>query len=394
MNTEIKPHGGTLNNLYCAAYLPEMSIDTDSPGWSLTARQRCDLELLLNGAFSPLSGFLGKSDYDRVVNEMRLSNGVLWPIPITLDVTRDYAKKIKVGHPIALRDRGKTIALLDVEEMWAPDKIREANRVYGSEDVSHPGVRYLFQEAGEVYVAGKVTGINRIAHDDFADLRHSPSELRKIFQTLGWQRVIAFQTRNPMHRAHQELTIHAAREAHANLLLHPVVGLTKPGDIEYEARVRCYQRLLPHYPANTAMLSLLPLAMRMAGPREAIWHAIIRQNYGCTHFIVGRDHAGPGKNSAGKDFYGPYEAQQLLREVQNEIEIQMVPFEEYVYVKEKNEYLPVSQVEPSQTVLNLSGTEFRRRLREGDTIPAWFSYPEIVSELAASLAVPSEASVA
>jgi sulfate adenylyltransferase len=385
MTTEIKPHGGKLNNLYCAPYLPELSIDTDLPGWTLTTRQRCDLELLLNGAFSPLRGFLGKSDYDSVVEKMHLSDGILWPMPITLDITRDYANKIDIGHTIALRDRGITIALLEIEEIWSPDKIREATRVYGSTDVAHPGVRYLLREAGEVYIAGKLTGVSKVNHDDYPDLRHTPNELRRIFHSLGWQRVIAFQTRNPMHRAHQELTIHAAHQAQANLLLHPVVGLTKPGDIEYKSRVRCYQRLLPHYPVNTAMLSLLPLAMRMAGPREAVWHAIIRQNYGCTHFIIGRDHAGPGKNSDGEDFYGPYDAQSLLREVQNEIEIQMVPFEEYVYVKEKNEYLPASKVEASQTVLSISGTEFRRRLQAGDAIPSWFSYPEVVEELAAGI---------
>jgi sulfate adenylyltransferase len=216
---------------------------------------------------------------------------------------------------------------------------------------------------------------------DFSQLRDDPKDLRAKFERWGWQRVVAFQTRNPMHRAHQELTQRAAQIAEANLLIHPVVGLTKPGDVDHFARVRCYEQVLKTYPEQTTLLSLLPLAMRMAGPREALWHAIIRKNFGCTHFIVGRDHAGPGKDRAGKPFYGPYDAQALLRELQAEVGIQMVPFKEMAYVQDRGQYVPQDEVQPGETVLSLSGTEFRRRLREGIEIPAWFSYPEVVEEL-------------
>ncbi len=216
---------------------------------------------------------------------------------------------------------------------------------------------------------------------DFRHLRDTPRVLRERFSRLGWRKVVAFQTRNPMHRAHQELTFRAAREVEANLLIHPVVGMTKPGDIDHFTRVRCYENLLSHYPDQTTALSLLPLAMRMAGPREALWHAIIRKNYGCTHFIVGRDHAGPGKDSQGNDFYGPYAAQELMREHQDELEIEMVPFKMMVYVQDRAQYVPMDETRDSETVLNISGTEFRRRLQEGLEVPEWFSYPEVVNEL-------------
>ncbi|MBL8157381.1 MAG: sulfate adenylyltransferase, partial [Anaerolineae bacterium] len=248
-------------------------------------------------------------------------------------------------------------------------------------DDTHPGVAYLTRKAGSVYVGGKLKGIEAPMHYDFRGLRNSPAELRALFNKLGWRKIVAFQTRNPMHRAHQELTFRAAKLAQANLLIHPVVGMTKPGDIDHYSRVRCYEHLIKQYPEQSTMLSLLHLAMRMGGPREAVWHAIIRKNHGCTHFIVGRDHAGPGKGSDGKDFYGPYDAQELVAQFAGELGIEMVPFQEMVYVEELAEYVPQDEVKSGQTVLNISGTEFRRRLMEGLEIPAWFSYPEVVSEL-------------
>ena len=232
-----------------------------------------------------------------------------------------------------------------------------------------------------MYLGGKLRGVEAPTHYDFRGLRHSPAELRALFSKLGWRKVVAFQTRNPLHRAHQELTFRAAKEHEANLLIHPVVGLTKPGDVDHYTRVRCYEAVLSEYPEQTTALSLLNLAMRMGGPREAVWHAIIRKNYGCTHFIVGRDHAGPGNNSRGEPFYGPYDAQELMKEHEHELDITMVPFQEMVYVEDLAQYVPVNETQKDQKILNISGTEFRRRLQEGLEIPDWFSYPNVVAEL-------------
>ncbi|MFT6537342.1 MAG: sulfate adenylyltransferase [Loktanella salsilacus] len=242
-------------------------------------------------------------------------------------------------------------------------------------------MNYLHNTAGAVYLGGPVTGIQQPVHYDFRSKRDTPNELRALFRKLGWRKVVAFQTRNPLHRAHQELTFRAAKEAQANLLIHPVVGMTKPGDVDHFTRVRCYEAVLDQYPQSTTTMSLLNLAMRMAGPREAVWHGLIRANHGCTHFIVGRDHAGPGKNSAGKDFYGPYDAQELFKKHEEEIGLEMVDFKHMVYVQEKAQYYPADEVPEGGTVLDISGTELRRRLAEGLEIPEWFSFPQVVSEL-------------
>lgn len=352
------------------------------PSWDLSARQICDLELLMNGGFSPLRGFLGQADYDGVVRDMRLADGTLWPIPVTLDVSGDFAARIAPGQDIALRDpEGVILAILHVSDKWTPDKAREAALVFGADDATHPAVDYLHRVGGPVYLGGRVTGLQPPTHYDFRARRDSPNDLRAHFRKLGWRRVIAFQTRNPLHRAHQELTFRAAREAQANLLIHPVVGMTKPGDVDHFTRVRCYEAVLDQYPAATTHLSLLNLAMRMAGPREALWHGIIRRNHGCTHMIIGRDHAGPGKNAQGEDFYDPYAAQELFRAHEAEIGIEMVDFRQMVYVQERAQYEPRDEVEPGATILDISGTELRRRLREGIEIPEWFSFPSVVAEL-------------
>ena len=350
--------------------------------WDLTPRQICDLELLMNGAFSPLKGFLTKIDYKNVLNHMRLSDGSLWPIPIILDVTEDFAKSISIGKSIALCDQeGVILAKMIISDLWVPDKQLEAQEVYGSIDVSHPGVDYLFNSTGAVYLGGEIQGLEAPNHYDFKERRNSPNELRSYFRKLGWEKIVAFQTRNPLHRAHQELTFQAAKDVQANLLLHPVIGLTKPGDIDHFTRVRCYEAVLKHYPKSTTSLSLLNLAMRMAGPREAIWHGLIRKNYGCTHFIVGRDHAGPGKNRHGKDFYAPYEALELFEALSSEMGIKMVGFKNMVYVEKRAQYEQIDTLEPKDNYLSISGTELRRRLQEGLEIPNWFSYPEVVEEL-------------
>ncbi|WP_323765621.1 bifunctional sulfate adenylyltransferase/adenylylsulfate kinase [Marinovum sp.] len=350
----------------------------------LTPRQICDLELLMNGGFNPLKGFLSEEDYNGVVENMRLSSGALWPMPITLDVSEEFAASLEIGQDIALRDQeGVILGTMTVTDRWTPDKSREAEKVFGADDPAHPAVNYLHNQAGKVYLGGPVTGIQQPVHYDFRGRRDTPNELRALFRKLGWRKVVAFQTRNPLHRAHQELTFRAAKEAQANLLIHPVVGMTKPGDVDHFTRVRCYEAVLDKYPQSTTNMSLLNLAMRMAGPREAVWHGLIRANHGCTHFIVGRDHAGPGKNSAGDDFYGPYDAQDLFREYQSEIGVEMVDFKHMVYVQERAQYEPADEIEDRDnvTILNISGTELRRRLQEGLEIPEWFSFPEVVTEL-------------
>ncbi len=297
-------------------------------------------------------------------------------------MSQAFADMVQPGQDIALRDaEGVILAILSISDKWTPNKAREAEKVFGADDSAHPAVNYLHNVAGPVYLGGPITGIQQPVHYDYRSRRDTPNELRAFFRKMGWRRIVAFQTRNPLHRAHQELTFRAAKEAQANLLIHPVVGMTKPGDIDHFTRVRCYEAVLDKYPASTTHLSLLPLAMRMAGPREAVWHGLIRANHGCTHFIVGRDHAGPGKNSQGEDFYGPYDAQELFKTYADEIGVEMVDFKQMVYVQEKAQYEPRDEVEEGMTILDISGTELRRRLSEGLEIPDWFSFPEVVQEL-------------
>ncbi|MEM9243846.1 MAG: bifunctional sulfate adenylyltransferase/adenylylsulfate kinase [Pseudomonadota bacterium] len=385
MHELITAHGGKLINLMLP---PEKATAMKAeivnlPSWSLTQRQLCDVELLLNGGFSPLEGFMTEADYNSVLHHLRLAEkNVVWPMPITLDVNEAFADALKVGDKIVLRDFEQVpLAILNISDIWQPDKAVEAQQVFATQSQAHPAVNYLFNTAGKIYIGGKLTGLNTPHHYDFTHLRRTPHELRDFFIKQGWQRIVGFQTRNPMHRAHQELTFRAAKLKEANLLIQPVVGMTKPGDVDHYTRVRCYEKILPNYPEQTTALSLLPLAMRMGGPREALWHAIIRKNYGCTHFIVGRDHAGPGKDDNGEDFYHPYAAQELVKKYQDEIEIEMVPFQEMVYLEDRAEYVPVNEVESGQKILKISGTEFRRRLQKGLDIPAWFSYPDVIAEL-------------
>jgi sulfate adenylyltransferase len=363
----------------------ELATEAESlPAIVLSERQLCDLELIISGGFSPLEGFMNQKDYEGVVSDLHLADGKLFSMPICLDVTQKTinSKNIAASARIVLRDPrdDRNLAIITVDDVYQPDKKKEAEDVFGG-DPEHPAVRYLFDRTHEFYVGGKVEAVNRLNHYDYVDLRYTPSELRTHFEKLGWGRVVAFQTRNPMHRAHRELTVRAARARQANVLIHPVVGLTKPGDIDHFTRVRVYQALMPRYPNGMAVLGLLPLAMRMGGPREAIWHAIIRKNHGATHFIVGRDHAGPGKNSAGKDFYGQYDAQHAVEKYKSELGIEVVEFQQMTYLPDHDEYKPKDEVAAGTKTLDISGTELRRRLRVGGDIPEWFSYPEVVRVL-------------
>jgi sulfate adenylyltransferase len=380
----ITPYGGALVDAIVdderASELRKAS--TYWPSLDLTPRHLCDLELLLSGGFSPLRGFLGSADVASVCADMRLSDGTLWPIPVTLDVPDELANQVGPGATVALRDpEGVMLAALHVEEVYRPDRRAEAQGVFGTTDPAHPGVAHLLERTHPNYLAGTLEGIQLPAHHDYAALRYTPAELRAEFTRQGWRRVVAFQTRNPLHRAHHELTLRAAKEVEANLLIHPVVGMTKPGDVDHYTRVRCYQAIMDGYPHNTAMLSLLPLAMRMGGPREAVWHAIIRRNHGVTHLIVGRDHAGPGADSQGRPFYGPYDAQDLARQHEAELGVTIVPFRRMVYVEQQDGYLPEDQVPEGARTLTISGTEQRRRLNEGRDLPEWFTPPAVATEL-------------
>ena len=380
----IEPHGGTLVDLLVGdEYADELRVSSrEWPSWDLTPRQLCDLELLLSGGFSPLAGFMTQADHTAVCEQMRLRDGTLWPIPVTLDVPPEIADELSAGDRLALRDpEGIMLAALVVEDVWRPDREAESEAVFATTRTAHPGVDHLLTRTADVYVGGRLEGIHLPIHYDYRNLRLTPGELRREFAKLGWSTVVAFQTRNPMHRAHYELTLRAAKELEANLLVHPVVGMTKPGDVDHYTRVRCYEALMHRYPAHTARLALLPLAMRMAGPREAVWHAIIRKNYGCASFIVGRDHAGPGSDPDGKPWYGPYDAQDLLRKYEEEIGVTMVPFRMMVYVEEHDAYFPEDEVPEGARVLTISGTELRGRLADGRDIPSWFSFPEVVAEL-------------
>ncbi|HEU4751262.1 MAG TPA: bifunctional sulfate adenylyltransferase/adenylylsulfate kinase [Acidimicrobiia bacterium] len=380
----IPPHGGTLINLLASTEraVELRQLSRDWPSWDLTERQMCDLELLVSGGFSPLTGFMASPDYERVCSEMRLADGTLWPIPITLDVPETIAAEVSAGSMLALRDpEGVMLAALAVEEVYRPDLTAEAGQVFGSVNPDHPGVAHLLSQTNPVYLGGTVEGIQTPTHYDFRSLRLSPAEIRAEFARRGWTQVVAFQTRNPMHRAHVELTTRAASEVGANLLIHPVVGMTKPGDVDHYTRVRCYEAVLGGYPHNTAALALLPLAMRMGGPREAVWHAIIRKNHGCTHLIVGRDHAGPGSDSTGKPFYGPYEAQEMLAKHQDELGVGMVDFKMMVYAPDLDQYIPEDEVPEGVKTVSISGTELRDRLATGREIPEWFTYPDVATEL-------------
>lgn len=352
------------------------------PSWQLSDRQICDLELILNGGFSPLSGFMNLNDYESVIKDMRLADGSLWPMPITLDVTDDFADSVKDEAKITLRDKeGFALAVLTVSDIWTPDLEQEAQSVYGTNDATHPAVNYLMNIGNKVYVGGSIEGISLPHHYDYQTDRHTPQELRNYFKENGWEKIVAFQTRNPLHRAHVEMTRRASNDLDAKLLIHPVVGMTKPGDVDHYTRVRCYQHVLKKYPKNSAMMSLLPLAMRMGGPREALWHALIRKNYGCTHIVVGRDHAGPGNDKNGNPFYGPYDAQELLLKYQDEIGIEMVPFKFMVYLPKEDRYEAIDEIEKGTEFQTISGTELRQLLDEGKGIPEWFSYKEVAQEL-------------
>nr|WP_208399786.1 bifunctional sulfate adenylyltransferase/adenylylsulfate kinase [Dyella sp. SG562] len=382
------PHGGLLVEPLLAqdeaAALRKRSAAL--PAITLDDRQLCDLELLLNGGFSPLQGFMNGDDYRSVVETMRLADGSLWPMPITLDVDAGVADGMHPGHEVVLRDSdGTPLAVMAVEDVFRPDNRHEALRVFGTLDTGHPGAAEVLNRAGKVCLGGRIRGIQLPAHADFATLRDTPRSLRAWFDANGWHSVVAFQTRNPLHRAHFELTMRAMSETGARLLLQPAIGRTRAGDVDHVTRVRCYQAVLPYYGDANIRLSLLPLAMRMGGPREALLHAIIRKNYGATHFIVGRDHAGPGRDANGKPYYGPYEAQALVLTYADELGMHILPYQEMVYAANRGIHVTADEIGEGDVAQAISGTEFRQRLAGGEEVPGWFSFPEVVAILRDSI---------
>jgi sulfate adenylyltransferase len=377
----IPPYRGQLVHLLVSGEEREALIRKANylPSVQLSPRSLCDVELLATGAFSPLDGFMGKADYGRVLEEMRLADGTLFPIPITLPV----AEPPQLGRTVALRSpKNELIAIMLVEEIFEWNATAEALQVFGTTDVRHPLVAEM-GTWGKFYISGPLQVLNLPRHYDFPQLRRTPAEVRRELENRGYLNVVAFQTRNPIHRAHEELTKRAADQVGGALLIHPVVGLTKPGDIDHYTRVRAYKVLVDrYYDQSRTLLSLLPLAMRMAGPREAIWHAIIRRNHGANHFIIGRDHAGPGHDSNGRPFYGPYEAQELLLEHQDEIGVKAVPFNELVFLPDEDRYEESSRVPKGARVASISGTQVRVDfLGNGKPLPSWFTRPEIAAIL-------------
>jgi sulfate adenylyltransferase len=349
---------------------------------TLNSRQLSDLELLMNGAFSPLRGFMTGDDYISVRDTMRLRDGTLWPIPVCLDISEEQSRQLSVGQSVALRDaEGFMVAILTIEDIWAADKSLEAERVYGTRDMSHPGVEYLFNNTGTHYAGGAIEGIQFPLHFAFRRYRHTPLEIRSLYRKLGWRRIVGFHTRHPLHRAQFEMTLRAMALAGANLLLHPVVGRVRPGDIDTYTRIRCYTAISEKYPPNMMLLSLLPLSMRMSGPREALFHAIIRKNYGCTHFIIGRNHASPGSRSDGQPFYDDHAVKELVKSFGDEIGISIIAFDEMVYVPEEDAHIPLSEVPEGMAVRSLSDDEFHKKLREGKRLPEWFTFPQVAQVL-------------
>ncbi len=374
----IAPYGGALVDLLVApeARAERFAYASTLPSLQLSARAVNDLELLATGAFSPLDRFMSEADYRRVEAEMRLANGAIFPIPVTLSVAADSG--LALDADVALRDaKNDLLAIMTVEELYAWDPAEMAQSVLGTQDQRHPLVHEM-ERWGRINASGRLEVLELPRHYDFKELRRTPAETRAVLDQTGHANVVAFQSRNPMHRVHEELTKRAANEIDGVLLLHPVVGLTKPGDVDHYTRVRVYKALAQrYYEADRIVLSLLPLAMRMAGPREALWHAVIRRNHGANHLIVGRDHAGPGKDSQGKPFYGPYDAQEIVERHSAELGVKAVPFEELQYLPEEDRYEENSKVPAGARTMTISGTQVREDyLAKGRLLPSWFTRPE------------------
>ncbi|NOX34506.1 MAG: bifunctional sulfate adenylyltransferase/adenylylsulfate kinase [Deltaproteobacteria bacterium] len=367
------------------------NLSSSMPDVILNDRQICDFELLTTGVFSPLNGFMKQIDYESVLDRMRLESGELWPVPICLDIPESLAATLETGQSVTLRDaEGFLLGIMNIEDIWPLDIEKEAHSVYGTRDKTHPGVDYLFNKSGKYYIGGEVQALNLPIHPDFKQIRNTPAEVKKIFSKLGWKRIVGFQTRQPIHRPQFEMTIQAMQKARANLLLLPIAGVTKPGDFDHFTRMRCYQKLAAHYPPDSYVLNLLPLAMRMAGPREAILHMIIGRNFGCTHFVIGHDHASPGNDITSMPFYKYDDATKLAQTATRELGVQTITFEEMVYLPFEDEYKIASKVPKDINTISFSGTDIQKRIRTGKKVPDWASFPEVIKELQKSYPPPSK----
>ena len=354
-------------------------------------RQLCDLDLLATGVFSPLDGFMTRADYESVLNGLRLAGGALFPIPVCLDVSASKAGSLEIGQSVALRDQeGLLLAVMIIEDVWPVDREREARTVYGTTDSAHPGVQYLFSVCRDFYVGGRLEVVQLPIHFDSRQLRRTPLEIRQLYKKLGWQRIVGFHTRQPIHRPQFEMTMRAMRSARANLLCLPSVGLTDPGDFDHFIRVRCYKRVAEYYPPDSFVLNLLPMAMRMAGPREALLHLIIAGNFGCTDFIVGPDHASPEKKDNGGLFYACGQAAETVKSYAEEVGVNVIPFKEIVYLPFEDEYLPVDEVPEGSQRISLSGSMIKKRLGTGKKIPEWATFPEVLEELERAYPPPAK----
>lgn len=360
------------------------------PDITLNLRQICDFELLTTGVFSPLKGFMTQEAYESVLDRMRLPSGEIWPVPICLDVSRDLAERFEVGQSAVLRDpEGFPLGIMAIEDIWQADREKEAMAVYGTTDMTHDEVARLQGARDRYYVGGSIEALNLPIHSDFKQIRNTPLEVQQQFSKLGWKRVVGFQTRQPIHRPQFELTIQAMKKAKANLLMLPIAGIPRPGDFDHYTRMRCYQKVGAHYPPDTYMLNLLPLSTRMAGPRDAVLHMIIGKNYGCTHFVIGHNHATPGKDSCGNPFYDTPQVRELAGEAGTEIGIEPVFFEEMVYLPFEDEFKLASEVQEGQETLSFTNDDIRERVRKGKHIPEWASFPEVIKELRRSYPCPA-----
>jgi sulfate adenylyltransferase len=360
------------------------------PDVILNERQICDFELLVTGVFSPLTGFMTRVDYESVLDRMRLSSGDLWSVPICLDIHDTLAGTLEAGQSVVLRDpEGFLLGVMTLEDIWPVDKENEAMAVYGTRDPAHPGVDYLRSKCGSHYIGGPIQALNLPIHPDFPQIRLTPAEVRERFRKLGWHRIVGFQTRQPIHRPQFEMTIQAMQKARANLLLLPAAGIPGPDDFDHYTRMRCYQKVGTHYPPNSHLLNLLPLAMRMAGPRDAVLHMIIGRNFGCTHFVIGHNHASPGNDSSGNPFYPADRAEALASEAARELGIDPVFFEEMVYLPFDDEFCLASEVNGSRETISFTGKDIRDRIRKGKKIPDWATFPEVIEELDRSYPSPA-----
>ncbi|MDT8379833.1 MAG: bifunctional sulfate adenylyltransferase/adenylylsulfate kinase [Desulfotignum sp.] len=366
------------------------TLSATLPDVILNERQICDFELLVTGVFAPLKGFMTRVDYESVLDRMRLSSGALWPVPICLDIQDTLAAALEAGQSVALRDpEGFLLGVMTLKDIWPVDREKEALAVYGTLDRTHPGVDYLFNRSGDFYIGGPIQALNLPIHPDFRQIRLTPAEVRDRFDKLGWQRIVGFQTRQPIHRPQFEMTIQAMQKARANLLLLPAAGIPGPDDFDHYTRMRCYQKMGTHYPPNSHMLNLLPLAMRMAGPRDALLHMIIGKNFGCTHFVIGHNHASPGNDSSGRPFYPADQAETVAAQAAAELGIEPVFFEEMVYLPFDDEFCLASEVNGTRETISFTGKDIRDRIRQGKKIPDWATFPEVIEELDRSYPSPA-----